>query len=262
VSGTPTAERRQVRYGMFDVPLLWGGRGRPLLFLHGAWGLLGGWGPHSHLARLAEHHLVLAPSHPGFDGATGLEHLDDVLDLTLYYLDFIDELMLDSPYLVGHGFGAMIAAEMAALAPQRIAKVVLVAPYGLWLEGAPIADVFAMTADELQRALWYHPESATALDESPEAQLQRVQNLAAAAKFLWPIPDKGLRKRLHRLLAPTLLVWGDRDDETPLSAGRLMEQLIPDAGLVVFEGAGHYAYLEQSPRFGRIVRTFFQGSAA
>ena len=259
MTAAPTAERRQLRYGMFDVPLLWAGRGRPLLFLHGAWGLLGGWGPHSHLARLAEHYLVLAPSHPGFDGATGLEHLDDVLDLTLYYLDFLDELMLDSPYLVGHGFGAMIAAEMAALAPQRIAKVVLVAPYGLWLEGAPIADVFAMTPDELEQALWYNPSAATPFDQSPEARVQRAQNLAAAAKFLWPIPDRGLRKRLHRLLAPTLLVWGERDRIVPLVYGEAFHQRIPNSRLLTIPGAGHVPQVEQPHAFARTVLEFLEG---
>jgi pimeloyl-ACP methyl ester carboxylesterase len=53
-----------------------------------------------------------------------------------------------------------------------------------------------------------------------------------------------------------LLIWGDRDTETPIDDGRLMERLIPDAGLVVFEGAGHYAYLEQPGRFCRIVEVF------
>ncbi len=61
---------------------------------------------------------------------------------------------------------------------------------------------------------------------------------------------------LPHLHLPVLLIWGEHDTETPLEDGRLMERLIPDAGLVVFEGAGHYAYLEQPSRFCRIVEVF------
>jgi pimeloyl-ACP methyl ester carboxylesterase len=53
-----------------------------------------------------------------------------------------------------------------------------------------------------------------------------------------------------------LLVWGERDDATPLSDGKLMEQKIPDAGLVVMPGSGHYAFLENAAWFGNIVKTF------
>jgi len=62
--------------------------------------------------------------------------------------------------------------------------------------------------------------------------------------------------------APSLLIWGDRDTETPLAAARVMERLIPDAGLVVFEGAGHFAYLEQPTRFCRIVDVFLSDGHA
>jgi pimeloyl-ACP methyl ester carboxylesterase len=68
--------------------------------------------------------------------------------------------------------------------------------------------------------------------------------------------NEDLRTLLPHLHLPVLLIWGDADSETPLADGRLMERLIPDAGLVVFEGAGHYAYLEQTGRFCRIVEVF------
>jgi len=64
---------------------------------------------------------------------------------------------------------------------------------------------------------------------------------------------------LPELRIPVLLIWGDQDTEVPVEDGRTMERLIPDAGLVVFEGAGHYAYLEQPGRFCRIVDVFLRG---
>jgi pimeloyl-ACP methyl ester carboxylesterase len=63
-----------------------------------------------------------------------------------------------------------------------------------------------------------------------------------------------------RIAAPTLLIWGDQDQATPLWQAQKLEQTIPDAGLVVFQGAGHFAYQERQADFVRIVETFFKGS--
>jgi pimeloyl-ACP methyl ester carboxylesterase len=71
-----------------------------------------------------------------------------------------------------------------------------------------------------------------------------------------------LRPQLSRLATSTLLIWGARDQETPLSDARDMERLIPDAGLVVFEGSGHFAYAEEPERFCRIVDVFLRGESA
>jgi pimeloyl-ACP methyl ester carboxylesterase len=65
-----------------------------------------------------------------------------------------------------------------------------------------------------------------------------------------------LRDRMPRITAPTLLVWGDQDDDTPLWMARRMEDLIPDAGLVVLEGAGHYSYADSPGQFGAVARRF------
>ena len=65
-----------------------------------------------------------------------------------------------------------------------------------------------------------------------------------------------LTDRLPRVRASTLLVWGDQDDDTPLWMGRRMEELIPDAGLVVLEGAGHYSYADSPGQFRAVARRF------
>jgi pimeloyl-ACP methyl ester carboxylesterase len=70
-----------------------------------------------------------------------------------------------------------------------------------------------------------------------------------------------LRPQLSRLTVPTLLIWGEGDRETPLADARTMARLIPDSGLVIFEGGGHFAYAEQPDRFCRIVDVFLRGSA-
>ena len=128
-----------IRNGKFTTSMQWGGSGEPLLFLHGAGGPMVG---APFLEELAQVFTVYAPAHPGFGSGTGIEHIDDVIDFALYYHDFLDELQIDSPHIMGHSLGGMLAAEIAALAPYRINRLVLVCPAGLWLEDNPIPDFF------------------------------------------------------------------------------------------------------------------------
>src|SRR5262249_30571489 len=76
-----------VRNGMFETKLRTDGSGAPLLFLHGAGGLRG-WDPF--LVELAQHFTVYAPAHPGFETSTGLDHIDDIIDMVVYYNDLLD----------------------------------------------------------------------------------------------------------------------------------------------------------------------------
>ena len=147
--------RVSIQAGKFTAPVQWGGAGPPLLFLHGAAGPMTG---APFLEKLAEDFAVYAPTHPGFGCAEGIEQLDGILDLALYYLDFVDELRIESPHLVGHSLGGMLAAEMAALAPYRFARLVLVGPAGLWLDEAPIPDFFTMSPEEVLRLALHDPE--------------------------------------------------------------------------------------------------------
>lgn len=254
-----------LREGRFTVQAWSRGRGKPLLYLHG-WGGLSGWP--SGLDPLAKRFKVTAPQHPGFGASTGLEHLEDFIDLALYYLDFIHALGLECSVIMGHSLGANIAAEMAALSPCSVGKLVLVAPTGLWDDENPVADIFAMTDGQRNRATWHDAAAAekrglfavpVTEEEKRAATLDRTRSLSAAAKFLFPIPDRGLRKRIHRIQAPTLLVWGKSDQIVPPSYGRLFQRSIAGAQLVEVPEAGHQPLLEQpGPAMAAILR-FLEG---
>jgi pimeloyl-ACP methyl ester carboxylesterase len=251
-----------IRNGAFQTFVRSEGEGNPLLFLHGAGGLHG-WPPF--LATLARSFRVIAPDHPGFGRSEGLEHLDDVIDLALYYTEFIDAMGLGQPYLVGHSLGGMIASEVAAIAPDVASKLVLIAPVGLWLDDHPVLDLFAATPEELAAAIFHDPGSAVAKEmmttpSDPEAQLEamleRTKNFSAAGKFLWPIPDKGLKKRIHRIVAPTLLLWGASDRLVPPIYGEVFLQRIDRARLTVFRGASHMLPFEKTDEFIEVVTDF------
>jgi pimeloyl-ACP methyl ester carboxylesterase len=240
-----------IRDGAVGFRVLSAGRGAPLVSFHSF---------HDReafppfLERLAARHTVYAPLHPGAAGSTGVETLDDLFDLTLAYDELLSALGLPSAHLVGHFFGAMVAAEIAAVFPQRATRLVLISPLGLWRDDAPSADVVTLPRDDLVAALWADPASSAARewaaesdddDENAAAQIESVQRRAAMAKFVWPIPDKGLGKRLHRITAPTLVLWGDADRVNPLPYAEAWQRQIKGAALSVLRG-GHMV-LHEAP---------------
>jgi pimeloyl-ACP methyl ester carboxylesterase len=251
-----------LRGGTVKFRVLSGGRGPALVYLHSfhdkePWPAL--------LGRLAERFAVHAPLHPGVQGSDGVEELDDVVDLALAYDELLGALGLDSALVLGHFFGAMMAAELASLCPSRVSKLCLVSPLGFWLDGKPVADVLTLPASDLQRLLWSDPESEVArrwaaVPESEDARaallVEQIQRLAVMGKFVWPIPDKGLKKRVHRITAPTLILWGDDDRVNPRPYGELFAGRIPGARLQQVRG-GHMLHLESVDTVLSAVTSFF-----
>ena len=104
----------ELRNGAVRIRVRSAGHGAPLVYFH-SFHERDPWSPC--LDRLAERYTVHAPVHPGAPGSSGLEALDDVHDLTLVYDELLDVLDLESPALVGHFFGGMVAAELTAGLP-------------------------------------------------------------------------------------------------------------------------------------------------
>jgi pimeloyl-ACP methyl ester carboxylesterase len=262
---TQYQERRvPLRQGKFQVQVVEGGKGPDLLFLHGAGGFTG-WTPF--LDRLAEDYHVYAPAHPGVAGSEGLEYLDDLWDLMLFYEELMQQLGLEHTHLVGHSYGGMLAAELAAHRPERVTRLVLVCPLGLWLDESPVPDFFVLTPSESAGLVWHDPDSALARayrarPEDPqlrsEATLEQTRTLAAVGKFIWPIPDRGLTKRAHRITMPTLLVWGDSDGMVPPIYGTAFQELLPHARLEVINRCGHLPQVERTEEFLKAVNNFLK----
>jgi pimeloyl-ACP methyl ester carboxylesterase len=254
-----------LRDGLFTVKYYHYGMGTSLVYLHGAGGLPA-FTPD--LEILSQHFAVTAPLHPGF-GSTGEEHLHaDVLKLTLHTWDVLDALGIDEPILVGHSLGGMLAAEMAALEPRRVKKLVLVGVAGLWLDDYPTADFFAMKPEELVEAAFYDPQSEPAKAflalpqdkaAATEVTIQRLKGFAAAGRFLWPLPDRGLSERLYRVKAPTLLLWGAGDKLIPPPYAGAFQQLLTSSGEVkvqMIPRAGHMVLWEQTRAATRAIFEF------
>lgn len=251
-----------IEVGSIQVQVTKKGQGDPLVYLHGAFAYQG-WYPF--LDKLAEQFTVYAPVQPGFSENNGIDHIDDVLELALHYIDLLEALGLDKPNVVGHFIGGMIAAEMAAICSHNVGKLVLAAPAGIWLDDAPGVDYFATPATELKTVLFADPVSsvATALLPVPQTDeergtqaIDRVRSLSTVGKFLWPLPDRGLKRRMGRIKSPTLIVVGENDQIVPARSAHEFTDRIPGSSQETIAGAGHLFQLEQPDKFAALVTDF------
>ena len=234
-----------------------GGSGPALVFLHGAGGLL----PEDpFLAALARKYRVLAPLLPGYGDSEDCGALRDMLDFTLHSWDVVEALGLKDPILAGHSMGGMIAAEMAAVAPNDVSRLALLAPAGLWLDQFPIPDIFSMLPFQLAAFLFYDEKRGAQLMGAGGAMnfgdpewlkaflVRNARQLGTAGKILFPIPDRGLEGRLYRIKARTVIVWGESDKLIPPVYGERFRTGIAGAELVTIPEAGHMVPLEQTAR--------------
>ena len=257
-----TPEQLTVQVGPITTKYLKAGEGHPLLYLHGAFGY-DGWP--EFLDLLSQNFTVYAPTHPGFEGDSGIDHIEDLLDLTLYHDDLVEALGLESPHVVGHYSGAMVAAEMAAICSCNIGKLVLAAPAGLWQDDNPGRDYNTTPITEMRQALFADADSDTALRLYPQPKddeelgwqiIHRVQSLNAVGKFLWPIPDKGLIRRVRRVKNATLVIVGDGDQIVPASYAEMLTSRIPDSKSVTMSSSGHLFPHEHPAKFAETVAEF------
>ena len=226
------------------------GSGEPLGVLFG----LGGcprWSPF--LERLAEQRRVIVPSLPGFQGSgTQYRNLDGHLDWITVTLDLLEAAGLTGADIVGNSVAGMLCAEVAALVPGFVRRLVLCDSYGIFDVQDPGGDVFALMPDDsvaLQTddlAKYKELFDARDDDDQVEWKISLFRANEAAARIIWPFGDRGLEKRLHRLRMPTLLLWGANDRVVPPSyMKRFSAQIAGPVKTKVIANAGHLLWLDQ-----------------
>ena len=233
------------------------GSGPKLLYLHGIWDAHDS----AFLDALSKTFTVVRLYLPGFGRSTGEELLLDVHDAIYHLLDVLDALDFRDAPLLGHCLGGMFAAELAAVQPRRFTRLGLIAPFGLWSAEHPTLDFFAAAQDKLTVALYgSRPPASAPADEPAEARAARIVDKArameAAARFLWPLPNRGLDSRAHRIAAPTLIVWGSADRVAPPSYGADFQRLIAGSELRLIEGAAHMPQAEQPEAVAAVFSAF------
>lgn len=224
------------------------GAGKPIGYLPGLGGALN-WTPF--LDRLAASRRVVVPSLPGFPGSTGHDKLDQQLDWLIAAHELLSGAGLAGCDLIGSSVGGAIAADVAAVWPGFVGKLVLIGPLGLYDEAEPTFDVFATRPGTMQNHVCAKPENFTAAMAMPEGedamewQVLQLRANEAAARLLWPLGDTRLALRLPRLACDTLLIWGAEDQVVPPSYAKRFQKLIKGkTSVTIIPNAGHLAELD------------------
>ena len=181
---------------------------------------------------------IIVPSVPGFDGVPGFQPRDEYLDWITTFWDSIDATGALPCPVVGASVGGLFAAELAALRPEMVTGVALLAPFGIADAANPGFNIYGTPSGERMAHLF--------AKDVPEAFAKRFAHLGpeeapvasylsdvAAANILWPLGDRGAAKRLHRISAPRITLWGDLDEINPVSNADAW------GGAQVIAGAGH-----------------------
>ena len=256
--------------GHVELEALRRGSGHPILLVHGV-------NPVSAKAPfvdlLAEHGEIIAPSMPGFGNSPLPDDCDTVYDLVHVYLEVLDALA-EKPTVIGFSFGGWIAAEIAAAAgPHRLDRLVLVDPVGVKLGGREERDIthfFNTSPAELTRRAWHDPANRPAgvyglgwqagIDDTTgdEDIVALARNWDSLCLYAWRphMYNPQLKHWLHRIAAPTLVLWGASDRIVTPEYGRAYAGLIPGARFEIIAEAGHHPELERPRAFVERVARF------
>ena len=236
------------------------GKGEPLLFLHGADGLMD-WP--TILDELAEHYEVIVPDLPGFGHTPNPEFVDDISDVAYCMLDLVEGLGRGKVRIMGHSLGGWAALEMAVRSQEHIHSLSLVAPAGIHVKGVPKADIYMIDPDQQARLAYADEALGAAAAERALAgkyQAEAIQKRIASARLGWNprLFNPRLERWLHRVHVPTLILWGDTDRIIPTVYAEAFGQLIPSARRVMIPGAGHLPHVEKREAVLPILQDFLR----
>lgn len=237
------------------------GSGPKIGFLAG-FGGLPRWVPF--LDELAKTRTVIVPSVPGFPGGDrGHTVLDTHLDWLLAVHELLEKADLAGADLVGSSVGGSLAAEMAALWPQTVRKLALIAPFGLFQDDDPPTDPWAQRGDAVPGLMCADPEIWKALKTAPEGAnsiewpIEQTRAAEAAARIFWPLGNTRIEKRLRLIAAPTLVLWGEQDRIMPRSYAEILARGITGPTEVkIIAGAGHLAELDKPAEVAQAILAF------
>ena len=241
------------------------GQGNDVLVLHG-------WGASIQTMRpvidaLKNRFRVTALDFPGFGGSSAPPESFGVQEYTDLTYKFMREVGLNKAHIICHSFGGRVTIILAAQHPEAVDKIVFTDAAGLRKRRTFKQSVKVYTFKAAKRLNRGRIVKSVLKLFGVDAE-KHVKNAGSAdyralpdhmKKVFVRVVNQDLRSFLPQIKSPSLLIWGENDQDTPLEFGKTMEQEIPDAGLVVFEGAGHYSFLDCFGRYINIVTTFFGG---
>ena len=251
-------ERIQIGNVSLDVSIA--GDGPPLLFLHGGDYFVQ---HREFFDRLARQFRVVAPRHPGFGNSERSDGFRTVNDLAYLYLDLLERRDFGKPTLVGASLGGWVALEICVRCCEGIDRLVLIDSLGVKFGGREqrdIADIYALSNDELLRRSFFDPvRIAPDYARLSDDELNEVaRDRQATALYGWRpyMHNPGLRQWLHRVRAPSLVIWGENDGIVPTDYGRKLCRSLPDARFEPIARAGHCPQIERPDEVADAIARF------
>lgn len=237
------------------------GSGQDILLLHG-------WGSSFDVYKgiintLGARCRLTALNFPGCGNSDTMENpwkLDDYCNLII---KFIKETGLDNPILIGHSHGGRVILKLAAEGLLNPPKIVLLDSAGL-IPKKSLKQKFRAKSFKVIKSVLTMPivrnYSESLLDKARKHYGSADYNAAPEVlrKTMVSLVNTDLRDIIHNIKCPTLLIWGENDTATPLSDAKIIESLIPDSGLCVIKGTGHYSFCERPYEAHAILNSFIK----
>lgn len=215
------------------------------------------------IETLAKSFEVIIPSAPGFGQSSRPDWIENMDDISYVMLDFLDETGIEDATVIGFSLGGWLAAEIATKNDARIGRLALVDPYGIKVGGPwdrDIQDIWFLPADDVRSLKYADPKNGEFdYTQMPDEQLEIIaRNRESFARFCWQpyMHNPKLRRRLHRIGVPTLVIWGTADGVVTTDYGKAYAGEIPGARFEAIENGGHFPHLEQPEAFMKVLDGF------
>lgn len=237
------------------------GEGTPVLLLHG-------WGASFDTYRgvintLKNRCRVVAVNFPGCGNSDTMETPWTLDDYCAFVIKFMKAVNLDNPIMFGHSHGGRVTLKMVAEGMVHPPKIVLIDSAGLIPVKTPRQKRRAKNFKRIKAFL-----SLPVINLFSKGLLEKARKHYGSADYnaappvlrqtMVSLVNTDLRDILHKISCPTLLIWGENDTATPLSDARIIESLIPDCGLCVIEGTGHFSFCEKPFEAHSIINSFIK----
>ena len=232
--------------------------------------ILQGWGTTASLYKslirlLSEKFHVIAPDFPGFGTSTEPSFAYDTADYADFVLELLKKLGVEEASFIGHSHGGRVLLELASRenVPVSIKKLVLIDSAGLIAKKSLSQRIRIRTYKCLKKILLTKPVKVmfpTALSSLQKAfgSADYASSSPLMRQSMVKLVNTDYREKLSLIRVPTLLIWGEKDDATPLYMAKIMENAIPDAGLVIVPNGGHFSFVDDPFLTERVLRSFFE----
>ena len=232
-----------------DINYIEYGEGDDIVLLHG-------WGQNIAMMKpvgdkLKGHIIIL--DLPGYGESTEPPNVWTIYDYVECVHEFLNSIGVKNPIMMGHSFGGKISLAYAS--KYKVKKLVLFAsPFKKGVEKMPMKTKILKAAKKiplLNKLEGFAKKHIGSTDYKNASEMMR--------KILVETVNLDIREDVKKIKCPTFIFWGTNDEAVPVEDAKELESLIPDAGLVIYEGCTHYAYLEMLPQVIKVIRIFLEG---